>query len=242
MLRPIIDITTSASSITASKLHSERLPVQNKKDELGKLSITINHLLDRLEKSFQDQKQFVDDASHELRTPLTILKGTIEIMQMKSEIDPKELLSIHEEVDSLISLTNKLLLLAQSDLEKLKLQSKTINLHHLIEKVIDQFDPLLAKHAITLTLQSEEEVVLNGDEELLAFPIPKNLFHLYNLSLNYTNSTPVHLLSPPLPDSYEYIVTFPRVNQQLRVLEDGYRLVKLRTRFRYRSNAPDMDQ
>jgi len=80
-LSPVADIASSAAEITAVDL-SRRLPVRSKRDELGRLAITFNELLERLEEAFRHreealarQRRFVADASHELRTPLTSILG-----------------------------------------------------------------------------------------------------------------------------------------------------------------------
>ena len=80
-LRPVDAVTSAASRMGEGDL-SERLPVANPKDELGRLVITINGLLSRLESAFvrmqeslERQRRFAADASHELRTPLTAIGG-----------------------------------------------------------------------------------------------------------------------------------------------------------------------
>ncbi|HEY6925747.1 MAG TPA: HAMP domain-containing protein [Steroidobacteraceae bacterium] len=73
-LRPVEQIALKAQEITQHNL-SERLPVLRTGDELEGLSISLNHLISRLETSIQSLKQFVADASHELRTPLTVVRG-----------------------------------------------------------------------------------------------------------------------------------------------------------------------
>ena len=77
-LRPIQEMSERASLITSQNLH-ERLPVANKNDEIGNLATVFNHLLDRLDKSFEQQRRFMADASHELRTPLAIVRGESEV-------------------------------------------------------------------------------------------------------------------------------------------------------------------
>ena len=80
-LRPVDAVTGAASRMGEGDL-SKRLPVVNPKDELGRLVITINALLSRLESAFvrreealERQRRFAADASHELRTPLTAISG-----------------------------------------------------------------------------------------------------------------------------------------------------------------------
>jgi signal transduction histidine kinase len=80
-LRPVEAVTSAASRMGEGDL-SKRLPVANPKDELGRLVITINGLLSRLESAFvrreealERQRRFAADASHELRTPLTAISG-----------------------------------------------------------------------------------------------------------------------------------------------------------------------
>ena len=69
VLRPLRKITSTARRISATNLH-ERLALTGPDDEITELSATFDDLLDRLERSFDAQRQFVANASHELRTPL----------------------------------------------------------------------------------------------------------------------------------------------------------------------------
>ncbi len=77
-LRPLQAITTAAREISASNLH-ERLALDGPNDELRELGDTFDELLERLEASFESQRQFVANASHELRTPLTLERAILEV-------------------------------------------------------------------------------------------------------------------------------------------------------------------
>jgi signal transduction histidine kinase len=77
-LRPLHTITMAARRISASSLN-ERLALGGPKDELRELGDTFDQLLERLESSFQAQRQFVANASHELRTPLTLERAILEV-------------------------------------------------------------------------------------------------------------------------------------------------------------------
>ena len=76
-LLPVDKIAASAERISSQNL-SERLPVAQTGDELERLSIALNHMVQRLDEAFQYSRRFMADASHELRTPLTVLRGELE--------------------------------------------------------------------------------------------------------------------------------------------------------------------
>jgi signal transduction histidine kinase len=78
VLRPLQVITTAARELSASSLH-ERLALDGPNDELRELGDTFDGLLERLESSFESQRQFVANASHELRTPLTLERAILEV-------------------------------------------------------------------------------------------------------------------------------------------------------------------
>ncbi|MCD7970920.1 MAG: HAMP domain-containing histidine kinase [Alistipes sp.] len=81
-LLPVKDIVAEAESITGNKL-GRRLTVDNPRDELGELAGAFNDMLDRLERSFDAQSNFLTNISHELRTPLSALRAELEIALLK---------------------------------------------------------------------------------------------------------------------------------------------------------------
>ncbi len=71
-LQPVDQIIQSAQRISSRNL-AERLPVPETRDELERLSVALNLMIERLDESFQHNQRFLADASHELRTPLTMI-------------------------------------------------------------------------------------------------------------------------------------------------------------------------
>jgi hypothetical protein len=81
-LRPLRTITAATREISATNLH-ERLNLTGPDDELKELADTFDQLLDRLERSFAFERQFVGNASHELRTPLAGMRTSLDVAMAK---------------------------------------------------------------------------------------------------------------------------------------------------------------
>jgi two-component system, OmpR family, sensor kinase len=131
-LRPVDAVVSSAREMSETDL-SRRLPVANAGDEIGRLAITINGLLARLETAFgrleaslarqeealASQRRFAADASHEFRTPLTAISGHVEMLDEWALENPEaarqSVRIIKNEVDRLRSLSEALLTLARGD-------------------------------------------------------------------------------------------------------------------------------
>jgi heavy metal sensor kinase len=90
-LRPVDRITAAARDIalepgTVQSL-STRLDVPATGDELARLAVTFNQMLDRLEQAFAAQRRFIADASHEMRTPLTAIRGNTDVLLRQATLD-----------------------------------------------------------------------------------------------------------------------------------------------------------
>jgi len=116
-LAPVDKITRAAEEINSNNL-AKRLDLPRSGDELQRLSQTLNHMLDRLEVSFNRITQFTADASHELRTPLALMRTTTEVSLRTSQTvaDYREAQQeILGELEKTSSLVEKLMLLARAD-------------------------------------------------------------------------------------------------------------------------------
>lgn len=78
-LRPVAAITELAGSIGAERT-TARVPVPDTGDEIERLAVTVNEMLDRIDEGRQAHRQFTSDAAHELRTPLMALQGELELI------------------------------------------------------------------------------------------------------------------------------------------------------------------
>lgn len=166
MLRPVRDITEAAAEITASNL-GKRINYEGPKDELWALSQTFDSMVDRLEHSFERQRQFVQDASHELRTPLAAIRTNIEVTEMDPDASVEEyqdlLATIKGQTDRLTRLSEDLLLLTREDHDRP--EREPVELGTIAREVIREMQPVAQSRNVSLNVTSADgiEVVTNPD-------------------------------------------------------------------------------
>jgi len=166
-LKPISKIIKTARDIGQGQELSQRIPVFKVQDELGQLALTFNEMMDRLENSFAQMRQFSSDASHELRTPLTVLQGQNELVLSKLR-DPKEyqevIISNLEEIKYMSKVLEDLFVLSRSDENQVLLNYKRMDLRDLVEEVCRHAEILAEEKNISIVIAFLEQVKINGDE------------------------------------------------------------------------------
>jgi heavy metal sensor kinase len=164
-LAPVDRLRRASEAITAERL-DQRLPVLNARDELGRLTATINAMIARLERSFAEVRRFTADASHELRTPLTVLRTQVEVAlgKLLSPAEHCELLeSILEELGRMSRLTDQLLTLSRRDAGVEQFAPVPLDLHVLVAEVVDSLRPLAEAKGVALRLDAAGPAVVAGD-------------------------------------------------------------------------------
>jgi len=134
-LRPVEAMRRKADEISEDD-PGARLPVGRTDDEIARLGRTFNHVLARLERALERERDFVADASHELRTPLAVLKFELELALKRDR--PPDMLraalqSAAEETDRLAELAEALLVIARAEGGRLQLVKDDIDTADLLE-------------------------------------------------------------------------------------------------------------
>lgn len=168
VLAPIRDITEMAATLSESNL-SNRINIAGTKNELKDLAQVINTMLDRIEHSYNSQKQFVSDASHELRTPIAVIRGYTDMLKRWGKEDPEVLEeginAISMETESMKDLVENLLFLARHDKKTLMMEMSDFDVLEVVEEVAREESMVDPAH--TFTVDPAAHLMLNADRNMV---------------------------------------------------------------------------
>lgn len=169
MLKPVRKIRETAERISVEDL-SQRIEISGPDDDLKELSITFNSMIDRLERSFEQQSRFVSDASHELRTPISVIKGYANLINRWGKDDPEILQeavnNILEETDHMSVMIKNLLFLARSDQHRAHIQKQPMSLNDAVRDIAKDLSVTDEKINI-ITDICDKDMVIDGDPDLI---------------------------------------------------------------------------
>lgn len=166
-ISPIERITASAHEISNGNDLSKRLENKNAPREISKLSETFNSMLERLQKSFENEKRFTSDASHELRTPLAVIKAECEYA-LSANADDEErkqaLESVEEQADKMTALVASLLAVTRAEQGKNSFKLEKSSLSELTEEICGRFRP---SKNIRMETDIEDNIIINMNSPLI---------------------------------------------------------------------------
>jgi heavy metal sensor kinase len=179
-LSPMDAIVRTAQQINRERDLSRRIEAKGPRDEIGRLTETINDMLVRIEAMFDRQRQFMADVSHELRTPLTTIRGEVDLMQRSGRVDPEGLEAVRSEAERMARMVGELLLLARAEAE-LAVHLDPVELDTLLLDVYRQA-LTLAGDGHRVVLGHEDAATVVGDRDRLK----QLLLNLVENALTYT--------------------------------------------------------
>ncbi len=173
-LMPLARLNQQISTITAGSL-DKRAYEGNRMDEIAKLAMNFNLMLERLEKAFQMQKSFVSNASHELRTPLATMRSQLQVAleNERTKEEYKSLLqSLLEDIKGFSKLTSGLLALARSGMDVHQLKFTPLRIDDILfsaQEELANMQPDYQFHLdYTLLPDNDKDLIVNGNEQLLS--------------------------------------------------------------------------
>lgn len=180
-LQPIQRIDTILNAIFP-KNRAERLPVKQEDDEISRLSITINLLLDRIAESLRLQRMFVANVSHELKNPLTQISSQLEV-SLLNQRDPdaykQTIRSVLDDVRNLSDLTHELLQLSQASADDAPdLLTDTVRMDEIAWDIRDEVSAINPRYRVQVELgalpDDPDQLTILGNKTLLTTAL-KNL-------------------------------------------------------------------
>jgi heavy metal sensor kinase len=165
-LRPVVALTEKAESIGRTEL-GERLPIIHSGDELERLSLALNRMIDRLEEALAHNQRFSADASHELRTPLTIIHGELEALLELEGLAPQAVEGIGsalDESDRMARIVHNLMTISRLDSGGERMEMRPLELTAVVQTTLDHMSLLADEKGIVVTCTSPSPVWVTGDE------------------------------------------------------------------------------
>jgi heavy metal sensor kinase len=166
-LKPLKNMIATARQITAENM-SLRITAPDTKDEIRQLAETFNDMLEKIQRVFISQKQFIQDVSHELRTPLTIMKGELEVA-LKRQRSPEEysstLKSSLEETNKIGRLLENLLALARFDSSSATLTRDPSEISVIMRDILDDMEILAHQKGIEVEFISQDDIIISIDRD-----------------------------------------------------------------------------
>jgi signal transduction histidine kinase len=158
-LRPVAALRQGAEDITTTR-QAGRLPVPDADDEVRRLALTLNDMLERLERSSARQRSFVADAAHELRSPLTAIRTQLEVARAHpQQADwPQVSTDALADVERLSRLVDDLLVLAQLEDGAVRSPVEAVDLAHVADKIVAR-----TVADVSLRREGDDEVIVHAD-------------------------------------------------------------------------------
>lgn len=157
--RPIAEILKAAVRLEPTRL-TDRLPVRGTNDELDRLAITINRLLDQIARHVHRQESFIADAAHELRGPLAAIRNTLELA-MSSRLPPDEVRKLLddaiEQTSQLAKLASDLLVLAESTDGGASQGTTPVDLRSVAADIVDMFSGVAEESGISVACEGGDD-------------------------------------------------------------------------------------
>src|ERR1700680_4206342 len=165
LLDPIRAITEQAERISSANI-SQRLPVVQTGDEVERLSLSLNRMIERLDEAIQHISRFSADVSHELRTPLTILRGELEAMASQRPGDAESMDMVGnalEEIDRLSHIVDQLLVISRLHAGQGGIERVPMDLGELAVSTAEQMHLMADERRISIRFAASKGVHVNGD-------------------------------------------------------------------------------
>lgn len=180
-LQPLRQLEGYMLTLDSSNLQGRDQP-QPQFEEFQRFLSIFQDLRARLKDSLERARRFAGDASHELRTPLTILRGHCEQLIRSQPVGSDTQVQVRvigDEVERLVTIVEKLLLLSRADANSLQPHMQALKLSETLEQMMGDNDP--AQSGLQVRAQVQPGIIWMCDRSLVV----QMLHNLYANAINY---------------------------------------------------------
>lgn len=182
-MRPLADVAEQVSKVSDKNL-SVQIPLRGADDELDHMITAFNTMVERLETSFHQVRQFSTDVSHELRTPITVVRGQLEVALMTCTNEEDLRLAIEAaliDIERLSQIVRALLNLAKAESGQLALHMQAVDLVKMVGEVCSELEIHAADREIQLDSHLPRWAVISGDR----IQLERLLYNLIDNGIKY---------------------------------------------------------
>lgn len=168
-LRRIDAITETNQTIMDGDL-SRRMPISGTGDELDRLSLSLNEMLEQIERLMAGMKEVTSNVAHDLKTPLTRLRARVEtVLRSGNETEYRAtLMKTIEESDRLLQTFNSLLSIARAEAGHAREGLQEVNIGNILEEVAEFYEPIVEEAGGSLKINSADGIMVRADRQLMA--------------------------------------------------------------------------
>ncbi len=179
-------VTQTARHISGSSLE-DRVPVNKREDEIDRLAITFNQMLDRIQALVTEIKEMSDNIAHDLKSPITRIRGISEIA-LTTGASPNDYEKIAastiEECDRLLDMIDTMLVISKTEAGVSSLEKNEINISSVLRDACELFQPAAEDKGLTLICDAVRDFKIYGDIRL----IQRMIANLLDNAIKYTPS------------------------------------------------------
>jgi heavy metal sensor kinase len=179
-------VTRTAQQISEDDLDT-RVPVPHRHNEIDRLAITFNQMLDRIQVLVAGIRQMNDNIAHDLRSPITRIRGLAEVT-LTSHSGQEEYrqmaASTIEECDRLLDMINTMLTISRTEAGVSPLERAPVDLAAIVREACELFLPLAEEKSIGLEMRIDGRAELEGDQRMLQ----RMVANLIDNAIKYTST------------------------------------------------------
>ena len=167
VLKPRKELSYAIEEIGGNDL-SNRVEIQGRQDEIGRLARSFNHMMDKVSASFERQKRFSASAAHELKTPLATILVNLEVLELDGKTSPdrmeKVLTIVKANTERMIRLVEDLMRLTSDKDHEME---EEVELSEVFAITLDELSPLIRKKDLTVSIENTPDISLTGSRVML---------------------------------------------------------------------------